>query len=182
LTAKFSKEKVLQILASVLDPEIPVVSVVDMGIIRDVRWQESDSSLHVDITPTYSGCPAMQVIEEDVSKALRHAGYQRVVVNRVFSPAWTTDWMSEEGKKRLKKYGIAPPQCVAAPTHQVSDEPVTIGARKSSPTSIGREEVIPCPFCDSQETELRSQFGATACKAFYFCNACRQPFEYFKPI
>lgn len=153
-----------------------------MGIIRDVRWQEADSSVHVDITPTYSGCPAMQVIEEDVSKALREAGYERVVVRRVFSPAWTTDWMSEEGKKRLKQYGIAPPHCVAAPPHQAPDQLVIIGGRDTDHTSIPQEEIIACPFCDSQETELRSQFGATACKAFYFCNACRQPFEYFKPI
>ncbi len=165
---KYSESEVFKVLQTVMDPEIPVISVLEMGIIRQVRWDEGASVLHVDITPTYSGCPAMEVIEQDVTAALVKAGFKNVEAHRIYSPAWTTDWLSTEGKEKLRRYGIAPPIGDAQSL-------VKIGARAP-------DEVVPCPFCESARTELRSQFGATACKAFYFCNECRQPFEYFKPI
>ena len=154
------------ILSQVMDPEIPVMSVLDMGIIREVRWEEGEQALHVEITPTYSGCPAMAVIEGDVTAALVKAGFAKVITHRKYSPPWTTDWMSIEGKEKLRAYGIAPPGLVR-------EELVAIGKSRRN---------VPCPFCKSGKTELRSEFGATACKAFYFCGECRQPFEFFKPI
>lgn len=161
-----TREKVLEVLQRVMDPEIPVISVVEMGIIRGTRWDDLTETLHVDITPTYSGCPAMKVIEEDVSRALLAAGFPHVIAHRVYSPAWTTDWITPEAKEKLRKYGIAPPGTAA-------ESLVAIGAKP---------KIIACPFCSSQRTEVRSEFGATACKALYFCSECRQPFEYFKPI
>lgn len=159
-------DNVPAILSQVMDPEIPVMSVLDMGIIREVRWDDTEQALHVDITPTYSGCPAMTVIEGDVTQALLNAGFAKVITHRKYSPPWTTDWMSPEGKEKLRAYGIAPPGLA-------SESLVGIGQKRKN---------VPCPFCKSEKTELRSEFGATACKAFYFCGECRQPFEFFKPI
>lgn len=153
------------ILKQVMDPEVPVLSIVDLGIVRAV--EASGDTVRVDITPTYSGCPAMRVIEEDVMTALREAGYREVTVRTVFQPAWTTDWITEEGRTRLREYGIAPP------------------ARASTPTlvQLGRGAPrVACPFCGSQDTELKSEFGSTACKSLLMCHACRQPFEHFKAI
>lgn len=159
-----SKEFILSSLEAVKDPEIPVVSVVDLGIVRDIRW-ESDR-LVVDITPTYSGCPALKVMENDISTHLRSIGFQDVEVRVVHTPAWSTDWISEKGKKAMKEYGIAPPG-------KVVDEPlVLLTSKKASP--------LQCPFCNSLETVLKSEFGSTACKALHFCNSCHQPFEHFK--
>jgi ring-1,2-phenylacetyl-CoA epoxidase subunit PaaD len=159
-------DNVPAILSQVMDPEIPVMSVLDMGIIREVRWDDGEQALHIEITPTYSGCPAMAVIEGDVTQALLNAGFAKVITHRKYSPPWTTDWMSAEGKEKLRAYGIAPPGLA-------SESLVGIGQKRKN---------VSCPFCKSEKTELRSEFGATACKAFYFCTACSQPFEFFKPI
>ncbi len=161
------KQAVLAVLESVKDPEIPVLSVVDMGIVRDVRVLANDSHdkiVEVDITPTYSGCPAMKVIEDDVRQALLQAGWESVRVRLVYQPAWTTAWMSAEARARLRDYGIAPPQA------------------EVELVQIGRGKAPVCPYCGSSETELRSEFGSTACKALYYCNSCIQPFEYFKSV
>ncbi|MEW5798066.1 MAG: 1,2-phenylacetyl-CoA epoxidase subunit PaaD [Bacteroidota bacterium] len=156
-------ENIRGILTSVLDPEIPVLNVLEMGIIRDI--DVNSESVIVTITPTYSGCPAMHVIEEEIRSVLRENGIETVEIKTTFSPAWTTEWLSENTKLKLKDYGIAPPSGV----HQ---------------TQLLQIELPPppCPYCKSKETELKSQFGSTACKAYYFCPSCRQPFEYFKPI
>ena len=150
----------------VLDPEVPALSVVDLGIVRDIRVEIDE--VVVDVTPTYSGCPAMDVIEADIVEAVRRAGADRVTVRTVYHPAWTTDWLSESAKETLREYGIAPPAKTSA-----GDELIPLGRR---------EAAVPCPWCGSSDTELRSAFGATACKALHFCNACRQPFEHFKPL
>jgi ring-1,2-phenylacetyl-CoA epoxidase subunit PaaD len=152
-----------QRLAAVLDPEVPVLSVIDLGIVRSVE-EADDGVLHVVLTPTYSGCPAVEVIEASVREALAPLGAVRVV--RRLAPAWTTDWISDEGRRKLREYGIAPPgRCEFA-------APVRVVARQA----------IACPRCGSARTERLSPFGATACKALWRCRACREPFEHFKPI
>lgn len=151
----------------VLDPEVPVLSVIDLGIVRDIR--EEGEAVVVDVTPTYSGCPAMGVIEHDVRESLEKAGARRVVVNTVFQPAWTTDWISPDARERLRAYGIAPPSGAAA----VATELIPLRRR---------EETITCPRCHSRNTERRSEFGSTACKAIYYCHDCAEPFEYLKAI
>ncbi len=158
-----TKEEVYQILKEVFDPEIPVLTLVDLGVIRDVIL--SDEVCHVKISPTYSGCPAMDVISMNIRMALLQAGYQQMEIKQVLSPAWTTDWMSEEGKNKLKAYGIAPPQYKQA---------------VCTPEAFQEEESIQCPQCNSWNTTLVSQFGSTACKALYKCNDCKEPFDYFK--
>ena len=160
-----TKEELFSILASVHDPETPAVNVVEMGIVRDVEF--SGGAVHVTITPTYSGCPAMKVIEDDIVASLRSAGYENTFVATVSSPAWTTAWLSDSTKRKLKTYGIAPPQ-------QIPEEVILL-----LPTI---QETVPCPFCESSETEVRSDFGSTACKALHYCNNCRQPFEHLKEI
>ena len=156
-------EKIWAILESVTDPEIPVLSVTDMGIIREVNAAVRED-VEVVITPTYSGCPAMNTIEVNIKAALQDAGYERVRVRTVLSPAWTTDWLTEAGRRKLKAYGIAPPQEAAADKNAL----------------FGTPRVVPCSLCDSENTELLSQFGSTACKALYRCKDCLEPFDYFK--
>lgn len=159
-------EQVYDWLSQVSDPEVPVLNVLDMGIIRGVKL-DSDGDLTevtITITPTYSGCPAMDVISMNIRMALLSRGISKVHIEQQLSPAWTTDWMSEDGKRKLKEYGIAPPQ------HKVS----------GSKTGMFEREEVPCPRCDSKDTELVSQFGPTSCKALYKCNSCKEPFEYFK--
>ena len=162
-------EQVWAWLREVPDPEIPVISVVDLGIVRAVAW-EGDECV-VTITPTYSGCPAMQVIAEAVTEALHAHGIEQVrLVNRL-SPAWTTDWMSEAGKLALKGYGIAPP------AQQVIDiSGLHAGVKRGALPKL----TVTCPNCGSTHTELTSQFGSTPCKALYKCLDCREPFDYFK--
>ena len=156
-----TKEEVYQILKEVFDPEIPVLTLVDLGVIRDVIL--SDEVCHVKISPTYSGCPAMKVMEEDVIEKLNEKGITNVTVELVLSPAWTTDWITEEGKEKLRAYGIAPPE----------DE-VDKSILFAKPT------VVPCPKCGSTHTKMISQFGSTACKAHYQCQDCLEPYDYFK--
>lgn len=148
-------------LEDVSDPEVPVLSVVDLGVVRSVKL--TGNSAEIVITPTYSGCPAMRVIEEDIRAKLAEHGINDLVVTTTLSPAWTTDWLSENGRRKLKEYGIAPPE------HEV-DKSVLF----ATPT------VVPCPLCNSRNTKMVSQFGSTACKAHYQCNDCLEPFDYFK--
>ena len=151
------------LLETVTDPEVPVLSVVDLGIIREVRM--TDGRPEIVITPTYSGCPAMDVIRMNIRMVLLQHGYTDVRLTTVLSPAWTTDWMSEKGKEKLMAYGIAPPMPVPVVCH---------------PGLFQQEEAIPCPHCHSYHTTLISQFGSTACKALYRCEDCHEPFDYFK--
>ena len=162
---RFTTEQLWECLSAVSDPEIPVISVVDLGIVRELTWLDTDVC-EVTITPTYSGCPAMQVIAENVELALRSLGVQKISIRTQLSPAWTTDWMSPAGREKLKAYGIAPPM-------QSAIDISALGSR-----------VVPdiaCPQCGSLHTRLLSQFGSTACKALYRCNECLEPFDYFKP-
>lgn len=152
-------------LEEVPDPEIPVVSVVDLGIVRDV--QLSDAGCVVTITPTYSGCPATQVIADSIVEALKKHGLTEVTLKTQLSPAWTTDWLSEKGKVQLKGYGIAPP------AQQVIDISGIRRGRQNEPA-------VACPNCGSAHTRVVSQFGSTPCKALYRCNDCLEPFDYFK--
>jgi len=152
------------VLARVMDPEIPVLSVVDLGIVRFVE-HDADGALRVGLSPTYSGCPAMEVIRASVAGALRDAGFAPVAVVDVLSPPWTSDWISEEGRRKLREYGIAPPaEAVASPRHLV------------------RPLLVACPRCASHATEKLSEFGSTPCKALYRCTSCLEPFDYFKCI
>jgi len=146
--------------ASVVDPEIPVLTIADLGVLRDVVL--AGDHVEVAITPTYSGCPAMSMIALEIEVALARAGFHRPKVRTVLSPAWTTDWMSEEGREKLRAYGIAPPQA------------------SSSRRALFGEQVVACPQCGSERTELLSEFGSTSCKALWRCKACREPFDYFK--
>lgn len=154
-------------LGEVADPEIPVISVVDLGIVRDVALQEGECV--VTITPTYSGCPAMQVIADAVKEALQAHGLERVRIVSRLSPAWTTDWMSEAGKAALKGYGIAPPVQQA-----IDISGLHAGIRRRAAPEVS------CPHCGSPHTQLTSEFGSTPCKALYKCLDCREPFDYFK--
>lgn len=154
-------EAIWEYMEEVFDPEVPVLTVVDLGVVRDVQYIEG--IFKVTITPTYSGCPAMQRIEDDIKEKLSQEGIQNVEVELVLAPAWTTDWMTENGKKKLKEYGIAPPE----------NEP-------DKSLLFADPIVVPCPLCDSKNTRLVSQFGSTSCKAHYQCNDCLEPFDYFK--
>lgn len=155
------------VLAHVLDPEVPVLSVLDLGLVREVAELES-GQLHVELTPTYSGCPAVEVIEADVRQALLAAGLGPVHISTRRAPAWSTDWISDAGRLKLREYGIAPP------------EPGAGAAAVAQPLRL--HAAVPCPRCGAARTERLSAFGATACKALYRCLACREPFEHFKPI
>ena len=161
-------ERAWQVLGGVLDPEVPALSVRDLGIVRDVIDHGDD--LEVVLTPTYSGCPATEVIEESVLSALEAEGLGPARATLRRAPAWTTDWITEEGKRKLREYGIAPPHVVPPE----AGTPIRIFGRKA--------DTIACPRCGSKHTERLSAFGSTACKALYRCLACREPFEYFKPI
>ncbi len=153
------EEEIFKILEQVLDPEVPVLTIADLGVLRSVNVSQDE--VEVVITPTYTGCPAMDMIEVNIKAVLQENGYQNAIVTRVLAPAWTTDWISEEGRKKLLQYGIAPPQ------------------RRGLSSSQGENE-IPCPQCTSKNTEMISHFGSTACKALYKCHDCKEPFDYFK--
>jgi len=153
--------------AAVLDPEVPVLTVEDLGVLRDVSVD--DGVVTVTVTPTYSGCPALETIEHDVEAAVRAAGFDRVVVRRVLSPAWTTDWMTDEGRRKLEEYGVAPPPGRAATGHH-DGGPVLVSLS------------VRCPQCGSPDTRELSRFGSTACKSMWQCTACREPFDHFKAL
>ena len=154
------RDRALAAAGAVCDPEIPVLTIADLGVLRDV--EERDGSVEVVITPTYSGCPAMNIIQLEVELALDKAGIPHAPVRTVLNPAWTTDWMSEDGRRKLRDYGIAPPQ--------------PGGSRRAL---FGVEDIA-CPRCGSTETSQLSEFGSTSCKALWRCRACREPFDYFK--
>jgi ring-1,2-phenylacetyl-CoA epoxidase subunit PaaD len=156
--------RILGYLDDVKDPEVPVLSVVELGIVRDVEFDHG--RVTVVVTPTYSGCPAMHAIEDDIRAALAAKGYLNVEIKTVYSPAWTTDWMSDAAKEKLRAYGIAPPG----------------PARHDAPVMIARRQKVACPFCGSTNTRHTSEFGSTSCKALHVCNDCTQPFEEFKAI
>ena len=158
-----TRDDVYAVLAEVMDPEVPVISVVDLGIVRDATVQ--GSTVHVTVTPTYSGCPAMREIEADIRSALIAAGASEVTVDTVFAPAWTTDWIGPEAREKLRAYGIAPPGR-AEPQGLI--------------TLTRARTAAMCPFCGSSDTRLQSEFGSTACKAIHVCNSCKQPFDEFK--
>lgn len=157
-----TKDAIYQLLSTVTDPEIPVLTILDMGIVREVK-QEGDE-LQISITPTYTGCPAMNTIADDIRTAFANKGINNVKVNLVLSPAWTTDWLSEEGKRKLSAYGIAPP------LDEESDKAALWNGAK----------VIPCPQCHSLNTKMISMFGSTACKSLHQCLDCLETFDYFK--
>jgi ring-1,2-phenylacetyl-CoA epoxidase subunit PaaD len=152
-------------LSEVPDPEIPVLSLTDLGVIRDVAWE--GEVLEVTVTPTYSGCPATAVIEMDIEAALKAQGVERVALRRQLSPPWTTEWITDRGRERLQAYGIAPPVEGTAATGRVA-------------ALLGGRLQVACPRCGSPDTEEVSRFGSTPCKAHWRCRACREPFDYFK--
>lgn len=162
-----TKEKIWSWLEEVIDPEIPVLNVVEMGIVRDVHFE--GETVVVKITPTYSGCPAMNAIEMEIHKKLKDKGVENFQVLTDFKESWTTDWMTAHARKKLKEYGIAPPEDT-----EESDDFLTV--------LKGSQKVVPCPYCDSMDTLLQSEFGSTACKSLYYCKGCEQPFEHFKCI
>jgi ring-1,2-phenylacetyl-CoA epoxidase subunit PaaD len=167
------KKKVLAILETVPDPEVPVLSVIDLGVVRNVTVQTQTqpvggpggNHIIISVTPTYTGCPAIDVMKINIRMALLEAGFKNITITETLSPAWTTDWMSEHGKEKLKAYGIAPPH---------------YKQMVCTPDSFQEEEAIQCPLCNSYHTKLVSQFGSTACKALYQCEDCKEPFDYFK--
>lgn len=151
-----------QIAAAIPDPELPVVTIGDLGILRDVTVDDQ-GRVHVQITPTYSGCPAMETISDDLVEALTAAGFLRVDVEFVLSPAWTTDWLTDEGRAKLEAYGVAPP-----------------GPRDDTPVAVPLS--VRCPQCGSLDTRESSRFGSTACKSLWVCRSCREPFDHFKSL
>ncbi len=168
-----TREAALAALEQVTDPEIPVLTIADLGILRQVRV-DADGAVHVDITPTYSGCPAMDEIRADVTAALQRAGARSVEVVLVHRPAWTTDWMSADGRRKLAEYGIAPP----GPRPPGGRVPLELGYR---PGLVGDGTPDPgCPRCGSSRTEELARFASTACKSLWRCTACREPFDHFK--
>jgi ring-1,2-phenylacetyl-CoA epoxidase subunit PaaD len=167
------------LLETVPDPEIPVVSIRDLGILRDVALVREDGAeiLDVVITPTYSGCPAMSQIAEDIGHALDAGGLAPWRIRTVLAPAWTTDWISDEGRARLLAYGIAPPaRCADAHGARAAERPL-----RFVPRAADVPDEVPCPHCGSRHTEQLARFASTACKALYRCLDCREPFDYFKP-
>jgi ring-1,2-phenylacetyl-CoA epoxidase subunit PaaD len=159
-----SEDQVWRVLENVPDPEIPVLSVVDLGIVRHVKWSD-EGRLHVGLTPTYSGCPATEVIQGSVARALAVAGYKDAVIDSVLTPPWSSDWLTAQGKEKLRAFGIAPP-----------------AESVDSPRRLFGSPKIACPRCASTATERVSEFGSTPCKAHYRCTACLEPFDYFKCI
>ena len=159
-----SREELFSILDTVMDPEVPVLSVVELGIVREVVVTD-DGGTVVTVTPTYSGCPAMREIETEIKRALEDQGLGPVTIRTTYSPAWTTDWIAPEARAKLEAYGIAPPGVVEA------GELIQLTRRAAT---------VRCPYCKSVLTEQKSEFGSTACKSIWFCRECRQPFEQFK--
>ena len=155
-THEIDKKTLYAFLENIKDPEVPVLSIIDLGIVRDIKWY--DDELEIIITSTYSGCPAMDMIATEIRTQLTTLGYKKIKITQSLTPPWTTDWMSEAGKRKLQEYGIAPPD-----------------KRFSIP-----KDGVECPLCHSQNTRLVSEFGSTACKALFQCNDCKEPFDYFK--
>lgn len=167
-TVNISKSRIWSWLEEVTDPEIPVLNIVEMGIVRDVAIENNQAV--VKITPTYSGCPAMNAIQTEIQKKLKEKGIESFKILTDYKETWTTDWMTKKARKKLKEYGIAPPE-----KSDAASENFLIGLKNS-------QKIVPCPYCDSTDTKLQSEFGSSACKAQYYCNDCEQPFEHFKCI
>lgn len=159
-----NKQELWEILDQVMDPEIPVLSLVDLGVVREASIENGVPT--VTITPTYSGCPAMKVMEEEIEAVLQGAGFESCKIETILSPAWSTDWITEKGRKELQDYGIAPPEQATSDKNAI----------------LGHPKQVTCPRCKSRETKMLSQFGSTPCKALYQCNDCKEPFDYFKCI
>ncbi len=162
MNSTLNQEQIFKLLSEIPDPEIPVINIIELGILREVKL-ENDLCTVV-ITPTYTGCPAMKVIEDDIKIKLKEIGIENVKVELVYTPAWTTDWISDTAKEKLRAYGIAPPD------YSSIDKAVLLGKARD----------LKCPLCGSKNTEMISQFGSTACKALYRCLDCKEPFDYFK--
>ncbi|HQV00703.1 MAG: phenylacetate-CoA oxygenase subunit PaaJ [Bacteroidia bacterium] len=162
--AQHTEQSILQLLDAVFDPEVPVLTIAELGVLRKVTLL--DNVFNIVITPTYSGCPAMQTIAADITAVMETNGVFNFKITTIIAPPWTTDWMSDTAKQKLKAYGIAPP------TNTTANHLASILNRKKSPTT--------CPFCNATDTKLTSAFGSTACKALHYCNHCQQPFEEFK--
>jgi ring-1,2-phenylacetyl-CoA epoxidase subunit PaaD len=154
------RQKAIEAASTVVDPEIPVLTIADLGVLRDVVVE--GGHVRVDITPTYSGCPAMNMIAVEIDLALSRAGIEYKEIRTVLAPAWTTDWMTEDGRRKLREYGIAPPQ--------------PGGGRRA----LFGKDAVSCPRCGSAHTSLLAEFGSTSCKALWRCESCREPFDYFK--
>jgi ring-1,2-phenylacetyl-CoA epoxidase subunit PaaD len=154
--------QIRDLLEEVKDPEVPVLSILDLGVVRS--FSVKGNAVDIVLTPTYSGCPAMQVIEDDIVSILNKNGVEEVNIEMVLAPAWTTDWITEKGKQQLKEFGIAPPEKSSVDKSSITGDAIFIG----------------CPQCNSENTEMISQFGSTACKALYKCKDCLEPFDYFK--
>ncbi len=159
MSAASLRERALEAASSVVDPEIPALTIGDLGVLREVRV--AGDTVEIDITPTYSGCPAMRVIELDLAEALRRAGIDKFRISTVLAPAWSTDWLTAEGRRKLAESGIAPPA-------------------KSARRALFGADAVACPRCGAGDTERLAEFGATSCKALYRCRTCKEPFEYFK--
>jgi ring-1,2-phenylacetyl-CoA epoxidase subunit PaaD len=159
-----TRENIYDLLNEIPDPEIPVISIVELGVVRDVEI--NGKNIEVKITPTYSGCPAMKQMEDDVRKKLVENGFDKIKITTIYTPAWTTDWLSREAKEKLRSYGIAPPE------ETTTDKSFLTGKTRR----------VVCPHCKSTNTTMVSQFGSTACKALYKCNDCLEAFDYFKCI
>lgn len=167
---RVTREQVWQVAATVTDPELPVLTLADLGVLREVRVDD-DGAVVVTITPTYSGCPAMAAMRDDLVRVLRDAGHDRVEVRTALHPAWSSDWISEEGRAKLRRHGISPP----SPRGPATAGPVPL-------TLLPRRRAVACPRCDAVPAELVSEFGPTACTALYRCGACLEPFEHLKEI
>ena len=157
---KFSEKEIYDLIAGIPDPEIPVITIEDLGILREVKV--TTDKIIISITPTYSGCPAMNAIEKDIKEILNRFDVGPFEIKTVFSPVWTTDWISDEAKEKLRVYGISPPE------------------KSSNDINVLLNRQLHCPRCNSTNTELISQFGSTACKALYKCKDCLEPFDHFK--
>jgi ring-1,2-phenylacetyl-CoA epoxidase subunit PaaD len=162
-------ERARAIASAVADPEIPVVTIAELGILRSVLWNESERVIDITITPTYSGCPAMGQIEDDLRTRLDAAGASNTRIVTALAPAWTTDWMTQSARQKLREYGITPP-CTASPSSKI----ISLASKRAHID-------VPCPRCSSHNTTETSHFGSTACKALYKCLSCEEPFDYFKP-
>ncbi|HRC33295.1 MAG TPA: phenylacetate-CoA oxygenase subunit PaaJ [Bacteroidia bacterium] len=159
-----TNESIMQLLCTIPDPEVPAINIVELGVVRGVEIQ--NDTVQVTITPTYSGCPAMKAIEDEIVKTLLANNITQYKIKTVLLPPWTTDWLTDEAKQKLQDYGIAPPQ-------QTTNQHLTA-------MLSGKKIAVTCPYCKSGDTKLSSAFGSTACKALHYCNACQQPFEEFK--
>ena len=164
-TSQYTKEQLWEFLSKIPDPEIPIISITELGVVRNIEL--TDNKVVVTITPTYTGCPAMKVFEDDIISTLKSKGIKTIEIKTIYSPAWTTDWIPDEAREKLRKYGIAPP---------------IKGTEDKGVLFSSRVKTVKCPRCNSNNTTLKSQFGSTACKALYQCNDCLEPFDYFKCI